>query len=1032
MSLFQEPGGKSRFKTMSVNVRRLQEALDMNLDVNEKREFVEILNKYHVNRDNVQYIKALKGILNTPAKKQILPLVRKVIPKSDIEVFDQFTTKGAKKYATLPVKISRKFGRTKVTKMSDFSETLDQIPPHDQIPSQQSTALIDNKSLQTLNKSVSIKSQKSRKSVKSLKSVKPTFRPKSNEVRRIQIKHPKDPDAGYGFSIRGGAEFGVGIYVSLVDKGGLAEIHGLRVGDLLLEVNGISFDGITHEEAAKIIRMSQKIELVVCHVGRIPGSYVVNQMYKWIDPRGRIVSPPPELEQIGYLEHGTLGPKSGLMLLKGEDERKVNVSVHDGQSLGLIIRGGREFGLGIYVSGVDPLSVADSAGIKVGDQILDVNGQSFLDITHAEAVRILKISSHMVIMLKDVGKLPIARRVVDQTNWLDRTPVPRSRQGSRYGTTGQRGSITSKSSFIKGAGSQLMLSTAVRPKWDMLEEQAKHFLNTTEQGRLRHYIRQYQNGNIMVDGLVEALMELLNTQAKRTLMAEVRTIVRARDLGKFDNFSLKREGSVTRQHLTETYSHYSFDGESYSSQKKPQPDINKISTDEYAASSFVFKPRKAEIDGDLEALMLAIENLEGNPKHLQNSLLQITPVPPFKRISPPSSTHSSSRRTSKPPRSLHHSASAGRLSPLSVEINTSSPSLLQPYVPQKSQQLSFHQSMDDIRSISSQSSYRPSHNFHHRSLVDVRSPGHQNHSPLYDIETSYQNNTVADDMPSPFHLHDKSSENRLKSHHRSPKSVADIQPSLSYEHYSTSKPVTEYSPPSTEQIVVAQVHSVPKKHMQAASVPSSSPQTSDDSGVEVNGIGGYETHLPLDRVTISQDRPVVIGESLGRRSLYTGEAEIFEIASPGEVHDSDEDDANSDIMTYPLQLTDNGHTSEKSQKIEEAKKKYGDANFKIVYIYKTKPTLGMAVEGGANTRQPLPRVINIQPGGSAYESRGPKVGHIILEVNGQTLVGLEHLEAAKTIAEAFKDKSENQMELLVTDSNVILTEPETANILMNT
>ncbi|WAR30632.1 WHRN-like protein, partial [Mya arenaria] len=98
--------------------------------------------------------------------------------------------------------------------------------------------------------------------------------------------------------------------------------------------------------------------------------------------------------------------------------------------------------------------------------------------------------------------------------------------------------------------------------------------------------------------------------------------------------------------------------------------------------------------------------------------------------------------------------------------------------------------------------------------------------------------------------------------------------------------------------------------------------------------------------------------------------------------------------------------------IEESRKKYGNIPLRMVYIYKTKPTLGMAVEGGANTRQPLPRVINLQPGGSAYESGGLKVGHVILEVNGQSLQGLEHVTAAKTIAEAFKDKLEDSIELL--------------------
>lgn len=39
--------------------------------------------------------------------------------------------------------------------------------------------------------------------------------------------------------------------------------------------------------------------------------------------------------------------------------------VEEGHRLGLMIRGGREFGLGIYISGVDQLSTAEEAGLKV-------------------------------------------------------------------------------------------------------------------------------------------------------------------------------------------------------------------------------------------------------------------------------------------------------------------------------------------------------------------------------------------------------------------------------------------------------------------------------------------------------------------------------------------------------------------------------------------------------------------------------------------------------------------------------------------
>lgn len=45
--------------------------------------------------------------------------------------------------------------------------------------------------------------------------------------------------------------------------------------------------------------------------------------------------------------------------------------------------------------------------------------------------------------------------------------------------------------------------------------------------------------------------------------------------------------------------------------------------------------------------------------------------------------------------------------------------------------------------------------------------------------------------------------------------------------------------------------------------------------------------------------------------------------------------------------------------LADAKIKYGDIALEFVIIYKTKPTLGVAIEGGINTRQPEPTVISI-------------------------------------------------------------------------
>lgn len=44
---------------------------------------------------------------------------------------------------------------------------------------------------------------------------------------------------------------------------------------------------------------------------------------------------------------------------------QVNLVLNEGKSLGLMIRGGAEYSLGIYITGVDKGSEAESTGLKV-------------------------------------------------------------------------------------------------------------------------------------------------------------------------------------------------------------------------------------------------------------------------------------------------------------------------------------------------------------------------------------------------------------------------------------------------------------------------------------------------------------------------------------------------------------------------------------------------------------------------------------------------------------------------------------------
>ncbi|TGZ49427.1 Whirlin [Temnothorax longispinosus] len=95
-----------------------------------------------------------------------------------------------------------------------------------------------------------------------------------------------------------------------------------------------------------------------------------------------------------------------------------------------------------------------------------------------------------------------------------------------------------------------------------------------------------------------------------------------------------------------------------------------------------------------------------------------------------------------------------------------------------------------------------------------------------------------------------------------------------------------------------------------------------------------------------------------------------------------------------------------------------------ITVKKTKSILGIAIEGGANTKHPLPRIINIHDNGAAYEAGGLEVGQLILEVDGQKVEGLHHQEVARLIAESFARRDRNEIEFLVVEAKKSNLEPK--------
>ncbi|XP_036758515.2 rap guanine nucleotide exchange factor 6 isoform X11 [Manis pentadactyla] len=64
------------------------------------------------------------------------------------------------------------------------------------------------------------------------------------------------------------------------------------------------------------------------------------------------------------------------------------------------LNGGSEKGFGIFVEGVEPGSKAAEAGLKRGDQIMEVNGQNFENITFVKALEILRNNTHLALTVK--------------------------------------------------------------------------------------------------------------------------------------------------------------------------------------------------------------------------------------------------------------------------------------------------------------------------------------------------------------------------------------------------------------------------------------------------------------------------------------------------------------------------------------------------------------------------------------------------------------------------------------------------------
>ncbi|KAJ8284668.1 hypothetical protein COCON_G00035180 [Conger conger] len=229
----------------------------------------------------------------------------------------------------------------------------------------------------------------------------------SEDIHTVTVD--KSADGRLGFSVRGGSEHGLGVFVSKVEDESSAELAGLCVGDKLVEVNGISLESITMSSAVKVLTGNNRLRMVVRRVGKVPGIRYSKEKTTWVD----LIHRRMVVEETG----NTPSEASSDSALR----RIIHLyTTSDDYCLGFNIRGGREFGLGIYVSKLDPGGLAEQHGIKMGDQILAANGVSFENISHSSAVEVLKSHTHIMLTIKEVGRYPAYKEMVAEYSWLDK------------------------------------------------------------------------------------------------------------------------------------------------------------------------------------------------------------------------------------------------------------------------------------------------------------------------------------------------------------------------------------------------------------------------------------------------------------------------------------------------------------------------------------------------------------------------------------------------------------------------------------
>ncbi|KAM6142950.1 protein scribble homolog isoform 2-T2 [Phoenicopterus ruber ruber] len=230
---------------------------------------------------------------------------------------------------------------------------------------------------------------------------------------------------GLGISIAGGKGStpykgdDEGIFISRVSEEGPAARAGVRVGDKLLEVNGVSLHCAEHHMAVEALRGS----------GSSVSMTVLRE--RMVEPENAITVTPLRPED----DYSPRERRGGLRFPERPEgapptERYSTCLMRNEKGLGFSIAGGkgstpyRAGDTGIFISRIAEGGAAHRDGIlHVGDRVISINGVDMTEARHDQAVALLTASSPTIVLL-------VEREGAEQLSEGDSPGVPRVRMHS--------------------------------------------------------------------------------------------------------------------------------------------------------------------------------------------------------------------------------------------------------------------------------------------------------------------------------------------------------------------------------------------------------------------------------------------------------------------------------------------------------------------------------------------------------------------------------------------------------------------------